>query len=100
MPLATQSLPIPKMLRGSVVTNRRRCGKPTCHCVTGDSWHETTVLSYAEAGRTHFLSLPETEVAVVRAATEHYHQARAKLDAQAGAGLAELVALLGQRGRR
>jgi len=88
------------MLRGSVVTNRRRCGKPTCHCATGDSWHETTVLSYAEAGRTHFLSLPETEVAVVRAATERYHQLRAKLDAQAGAGLAELVALLGQRGRR
>ena len=97
--MATQSLPIPKMLRGSVVINRRRCGKPTCRCATGDTLHETTVLSYSEDGHTHFLSLPETEVAAVRAATERYHQARATLDAQAGAGLAELVALFGQRRR-
>ena len=92
--------PLPRMLRGSVVVNRRRCGKPNCRCATGETVHQTTVLSYSDAGHTRFLSLPPTEVAAVRAATERYRQARLKLEAQANAGLAELVARLGDRARR
>jgi hypothetical protein len=42
----------PRMVRGSVVTHRRRCGKPNCRCATGEELHESTVLSYSEAGRT------------------------------------------------
>lgn len=27
---------IPQMLRGSLVTLRRRCGKPSCRCAEGE----------------------------------------------------------------
>ncbi|MHB8344729.1 MAG: DUF6788 family protein, partial [Ferrimicrobium sp.] len=26
---------VPEMLRGTVVNNSRRCGKPNCRCATG-----------------------------------------------------------------
>lgn len=31
---------VPGMIRSSVVTHRRRCGKPTCRCATGEALHE------------------------------------------------------------
>ena len=39
---------IPRMIRGSVVVQRRRCGKANCRCADGESLHEATVLSYSE----------------------------------------------------
>lgn len=89
------------MIRGSVVTHRRRCGKPTCRCADGEALHESTVLSYSEGGRTRFVMLPGSEVAAVRAAVERYAAARANLDAQGEAGRASLIARLGAvRGKR
>lgn len=79
------------MVRGSVVTHRRRCGKPTCRCAGGEQLHESTVLSYSEQGRTRFVMLPPGEVAAVRAAVERYRVAQAKLDAQGEAGRAALI---------
>src|SRR5659263_538238 len=75
----------PRMVRGSVVTHRRRCGKPNCRCATGEELHESTVLSYSEAGRTRFVMLPAGEVAAVRAAVERYRAAQAKLAAVSAA---------------
>ena len=90
-----------RMIRGSVVTHRRRCGKPNCRCADGEALHESTVLSYSEGGRTRFVMLPGAEVAAVRAAVERYSAARAKLDAQAETGRAALIARLGAaRGKR
>jgi len=82
------------MVRGTVVTHRRRCGKPNCRCATGETAHESMVLSYSEGGRTRFVMLPAGEVETVRAATERFRAARARLEEQASAGLAELVARL------
>jgi hypothetical protein len=81
----------PRFVRGSVVVNRRRCGKPTCHCAEGTALHETTVLSYSEGGRTKFLALAPGQVSQVRAAVGRYRAAQARLEEQANAGLAELV---------
>lgn len=53
--------------------------------------------SYSDGGRTHFLSLPKSEVAAVRVAAERYRRAKAKLEAQANAGLAQLVDHLARR---
>ncbi len=74
------------------MTHRHRCGKPTCRCATGENLHESVVLSYSQAGRTRFLMLPTEQVAAVRAATERYRSMKARLQAQADEGLAELVA--------
>ena len=82
------------MVRGSVVTHRRRCGKPTCRCAGGGQLHESTVLSYSERGRTRFVMLPPGEVAAMRAAVERYRAAQAKLVAQGEAGRAALIGRL------
>ncbi len=96
-----QGARMPRMVRGSVVTHRRRCGKPNCRCAAGEELHEATVLSYSEGGRTRFLMLPAAEVAAVRAAVERYRAAQAKLDADGEAGRAALTArLAARRGRQ
>ena len=86
---------VARLVRGSVVVHRRRCGKANCRCAGGENLHEATVLSYSEGGRTRFLMLPEDEVAAVRAAVERYRAEKAKLEAKGDAGLAALVARLG-----
>lgn len=96
-----QGARMPRMVRGSVVIHRRRCGKPNCRCAAGEELHEATVLSYSEGGRTRFLMLPAAEVAAVRAAVERYRAAQAKLDADGEAGRAALIArLAARRGRQ
>ena len=100
MPSPTPS-PGPRLIRGSVITHRRRCGKPTCRCADGESLHESDVLSYSENGRTRLLMLPSPRVAAVRRAVARYRLLQAKLEGQANAGLAELVAELSSgRGMR
>lgn len=85
---------VPRMIRGSVVVHRRRCGKPTCRCADGEALHESTVLSYSEQGRTRFVMLPAGQVAAVRAAVERYRAAQAKLEAQGEAGRAAMITTL------
>ncbi len=81
----------PKVVRGSVVTHRRKCGKATCHCADGEQLHESTVLSYSQGGRTRFLMLPAQDVAAVQAATARYRAALAKIEADGEAGRATLI---------
>ena len=80
-----------KVVRGSVVTHRRKCGKATCRCAGGEQLHESTVLSYREGGRTRFLMLPAQDVATVAAATARYRAALAKIEADGEAGRATLI---------
>jgi hypothetical protein len=82
---------VPRLLRGSLVTLRRRCGKPSCHCVDGEQLHEAPALSYSEGGRTRMLTLTEADVAAVAAALRRYRAARSALEARANAGLAALA---------
>lgn len=89
---AVSSRQIPRMIRGSVVVQRRRCGKPNCRCAHGEQLHEATVLSYSEAGCSHTVMLDPSDVAAVRAAVERYRTARARLEDQGNAGLAALLA--------
>jgi hypothetical protein len=90
--IATPEQPqVPRFVRGSVVVNRRRCGKPNCRCAEGTALHETTVLSYSERGKTHFLAVPPDKVGAVRAAVERYRVAQRSLEEEANAGLAALA---------
>ncbi len=83
---------MPRMIRGSVVVARRRCGKPNCRCADGEQLHESTVLSYSQAGRNRTVMLAAGEVAAVTAAVARYRATQARLEAQGNAGLAALVA--------
>ena len=60
---------LPRMIRGSVVTQRRRCGKPNCHCADGTALHESTALSYSTGGRNRTVMLEAGEVAAVLTTT-------------------------------
>ncbi|MGH3184330.1 MAG: DUF6788 family protein [Streptosporangiaceae bacterium] len=85
------------MVRGTVVTDRRRCGKANCRCANGETLHERVVISYSEASRTRLVTLPAELVEPVRQATARYRQARTRLETEANAGLAELVSNLRRR---
>lgn len=81
----------PWVLPGTVTTFRRRCGKATCRCATGDP-HESPALVFTEAGRTKTVTLTAGEVGEVAAAVARYQDAKAELEAAAEAGIAKLRA--------
>lgn len=85
--IASRSRPL--VLRGTLTTFRRRCGKPSCRCATGEP-HQSPALTFTEDGRTKTITLSASEVKAVEAALARYQEARASLDAQADAGLAKL----------
>lgn len=86
------------MVRGSLFTLRRRCGKPSCHCAN-ESGHESPALAYPEGGRTKTMTLAASDVEEVRGALERYNAARSELDAGADAGVASLRTRLAERRR-
>jgi hypothetical protein len=77
------------MLRGTLTTFRRRCGKPSCRCAKGEP-HESPALTYTEGGRTKTLTLSASEVKDVRAALGRYARAKTQLDRSASKGLQAL----------
>lgn len=79
----------PWLLRGTLTTFRRRCGKPSCRCATGEP-HQSPALTFTEAGRTKTVTLSAGEVEQVAAALARYATAKAELEAQADAGIARL----------
>lgn len=82
---------LPRMIRGSVVVQRRRCGKPSCHCADGLVLHESTVLSYSDGGRNRTVMLADDEVAPVTAAVDRYRAAQARLEQAGNLGLDALL---------
>jgi hypothetical protein len=94
-----QSVDEPQLVRGALFTLRRKCGKPTCRCATGEP-HETPALAYTEGGRSKTLTLTDADLDSVRAGLARYHRARAELDRAADAGIAALRAgAAARRGR-
>lgn len=81
----------PRVLPGSLITLRRKCGKATCRCATGAP-HESPALSYSVDGRTKILTLTAEDVAAVSAAVTRYRKSREALEAEARAELDGLVA--------
>jgi len=69
------------MVQGSFYLLRRKCGKPTCRCATGQL-HTSWVLTRSEAGKDRIYSVPKEQRAQVRQwALEYrrYQRARAVL---------------------
>jgi len=53
------------LLPGSLSETRRRCGKPTCHCATGEG-HLSAYLTFMVEGRKRVERIPAAWVADVR----------------------------------
>jgi hypothetical protein len=76
----------PTILRGSLITLRRKCGSHACRCLK-NSLHETPVLSYSLKGTTKMLVLRPQDVPKVAAALKRYQHSLRTLDQQALAGI-------------
>lgn len=92
-------LPPDLLLRGSLITLRRKCGKPSCHCAE-DAPHETPALSISVRNVTQIVTLRREDVARVRNALRRYQQALAELDRKALSGITLLRRHLRSAGRR
>ncbi len=79
-------LPTDLLLRGSLITLRRKCGKPSCHCAE-DAPHESPALSTSVRNVTQIVTLRREDVAQVRNALRLYQQALAELDRKALSGI-------------
>ena len=102
---STRSTDGGQILRGSLYTLRRKCGKPSCRCMSGDQ-HATPVLSYSLGGSTRLLTLRPQDVPGVKAALKRYQEALGTLNRKALAGIRALrrriagEKALAQRARR
>jgi len=74
------------MLRGSLITLKRKCGKPTCACADGEP-HTTPALSYSIKGKTHILTLRSADMSMIRQALNNYKMAVADLEEKALSGI-------------
>ncbi len=70
------------ILRGSLVSLTRKCGKPTCRCAEGEP-HSTPALSYSVGGATKMLTLRPSDLREIRAALARYQRALGALERQA-----------------
>ena len=72
------------MLWGSLVAVYRKCGKPTCHCATGEKHGPVWYLSRREAGRTRMWYIPPEWLPIVQqgvAAFQRYREVGQRLAA-------------------
>lgn len=59
------------LVAASLVTIRKKCGRPGCHCLTGEG-HPGFLLTYKEKGKTHSVYVPQDLVPEVRQWTNEY----------------------------
>ena len=91
----TESTAAALLLRGSLITLRRRCGKRSCHCARGQP-HCSPALSVSTKGKTSILTLTPDFLQEVRVALQRYRHQQQSLERQAEAGLRQLARRLRQ----
>ncbi len=71
--LAAGLPPFEEMVRGSLVTRYRRCGKPNCHCVETEGHGPARYLAVTlKGGKTEQILLSDEMVPVARQYLENY----------------------------
>jgi hypothetical protein len=61
------------LIKGSLVVNRRRCGKPQCRCSQGHL-HESMAITYKQKGRSVLLHVPADMESEATVAIRHYQR--------------------------
>ena len=84
------------MVKGSIISLKRKCGTPTCRCAHGEP-HASPALSYKVGGITKMLTFRSADIPVVRAALARYRKAQAEMDRRALRGIALLRDEFAQR---
>ena len=79
--LAANLPPFSEIVRGSLVTRYRRCGKPTCHCTTTEGHGPAHYLSVTlKPGKTEQILLSEEMLPVARQFLDNYNRWWAALE--------------------
>ena len=79
--LAADLPPFSEIVRGSLVTRYRRCGKPTCHCASGEGHGPAHYLSVTlRPGKTEQILLSEEMLPVARQYLDNYSRWWAALE--------------------
>lgn len=79
--LAAGLPPFSEIVRGSLVTRYRRCGKPTCHCATTEGHGPAHYLSVTlKPGKTEQILLSEEMLPVARQFLDNYNRWWAALE--------------------
>ena len=87
-----------EIVRGSLVTRYRRCGKPTCHCADGPR-HPVWSLTFMVRGKKHVQHIPKDLVDDVRRRVEAGRQFQDAVREVLAAN-AQLLVLARQQGRK
>jgi len=79
--LAAELPPFEEMVRGSLVTRYRRCGKPNCHCVETDGHGPAHYLAVTlKGGKTEQILLSQEMLPVARQYLANYKRWWAALE--------------------
>lgn len=62
-----------RMIKGSLVVNRRRCGKPECHCAK-EQLHQSLAFTYKKNGKSVLIHIPHHLTAEARQAQQAYQK--------------------------
>jgi hypothetical protein len=62
-----------RLIKGSLVVNRRRCGKPECHCARG-RLHQSLAFTFKQNGKSVLLHIPQHLAAAARQARQDYQK--------------------------
>ena len=82
------------LVKGTVYEQRRRCGKPNCHCATGEP-HRSMILSRSEDGRTRLMTIRRGYLKDLQLLTERYQRFR-RARARLGQIYQTMIALIDQ----
>ena len=67
------------LIKGSLVLNRRGCGKPGCRCAGGEL-HESFAFTYKQAGKSVMIHIPESLEPEARQAQKDYRKLKALVE--------------------
>jgi hypothetical protein len=64
------------LVAGSVYELRRKCGKPSCSCASGETLHSCMAITWRDGNRKRLRSLSPKEEMELKALTENYRRFR------------------------
>jgi len=82
------------LVKGTVYEQRRKCGKPSCRCATGEP-HRSMMLSRSEQGRTRLMAIPSGHLKDLQVLTERYQRFR-RARARVGQIYQSMISLIDQ----
>jgi len=91
VPVFAERLPL---VKGTVYEQRRKCGKPSCHCATGEP-HSSMILSRSEKGRTRLVAIRSGHLKDLQVLTERYQRFR-RARARLGQIYKKMISLIDQ----